>query len=100
METKRLRYSDLEKQEFIEQWKQSGKNKSAFCKERGLGYFSFCEWIRGKKKIRSSQIKPSFIPVRVKNSGEKLFAQIILKNEIIVNIYQPLGSDLLSALTK
>jgi transposase-like protein len=99
METKNPRYSDNEKQTFIEQWKQSGKTKVAFCKEKGIGYCTFNGWVkREKKKIEKS--KSSFVALRIKNSAESIFAQIILKNGTTVNIYQAVDSSFVSALLK
>lgn len=28
----------------VEQWQASGQNASAFCRERNIGYASFCQW--------------------------------------------------------
>ncbi len=101
METTTLsrRYSDLERQELIAQWKQSGKSKVTFCKERELSYYSFNDWIkRGNKK--SIKQKSSFVPITIKNSEGSIFAQLILKNGTSVNIYKQVDVNYLTALIK
>jgi len=100
METKKsFRYSDLEKQEFIEQWKQSGKSKMTFCKEIGIGYYSLLDWVkRGKKKPEKS--KSLFAQLRVKSSNEPIFARIILRDGSSVNIYQQVDPSFVRAILK
>jgi len=98
METTHRRYTDLEKQELIEQWKQSGKNKFAFCKENSLSYFSFCDWVRKRK--RGPKTKPSFVAVSVKGNSEKPFAELSLKNGIQITLHQAVDAAFLSALLK
>jgi transposase-like protein len=99
MENKKPRYSDNEKQEFIQQWKQSEKTKVAFCKEKGIGYCTFNGWVkREKKKIEKSQ--SSFVPLRIKNSDESIFAQIILKNGASVTIYREVEPNFICGLLK
>lgn len=102
METasQRRRYTDLEKQELIAQWKASGKAKSTFCKEKGIGYFTFCDWVGGRKRKPSVKPKGSFLPVEIKGSAEQLFTQLILKNGTTVNIYQPVEAAYLAVLLK
>ena len=97
--TSHRHYTDLEREELIEQWKQSGKNKLAFCKEREIGYFSFNSWIKGKKK-KAMKVKSGFVSVKVKNQGENISAKFILKSGTIVNVYQALDADFISALLK
>jgi hypothetical protein len=93
------RYSDLEKQELIEQWKQSGKTKTLFCKEHDLSYFSFCIWSNGKKKS-SSKSKNSFVPLKLKLPAEAIFCQLILKNGTTVNLYHPVDANYLACVLK
>jgi len=93
------RYSDLEKQEFIEQWKQSGKNKSSFCKERFLSYHSFNDWIRRRNR-KKEKPKTSFVPLKIKNYEESIFTQLLLKNGTAVNIFQYVEASYLVTLLK
>ena len=65
METPTLpvRYTDLEQQRFIDQWKQSGKSKASFCREYELSYFSFNDWIKRRYKKEQKQ-KSLFLSVK------------------------------------
>lgn len=98
METIPRRYTDLERQELIDQWKQSGKNKTEFCKENSLSYFSFCDWIRKRKRVPKT--KSSFIPVKIKPNSEKPFAEISLKSGTVITLYKEVNVAFLSCLVK
>lgn len=93
------RYTDLEKQELIEQWKSSGRSKLSFCREHRVGYYSFCHWIQGKKK-KEVKTKNSFVSLKIKNSDESVFTQLILKNGTTVNIFKPVDASYLVTLLK
>jgi hypothetical protein len=102
METKnnRNQYTTLEKQELIEQWKQSGISKLAFTREKKINYFSFCEWARGRKRSYKSKPKNAFLPVEIKGNSSQHFAHLVLKSGAIINLYQPVESSYLVALLK
>lgn len=94
------RYTALEKQNFLEEWKLSGKNKAAFCKDQQISYHSFNHWLKQGQKTVGKE-KSSFIPVVVKSSNpHSIFSQIILKNGATVNIYQPVDSSFLRDILK
>ena len=93
------RYTDLEKQELIEQWRQSGKSKATFCKESSVSYHSFNDWIRRRDR-KKEKSKPSFVPLKIKNPESAIFTQLILKNGTTVNIYQQVEASYLAALIK
>lgn len=97
--THRQRYTDLEKQEYIEQWKQSGQTKPAFCKEKEIGYYSFNDWVKREKR-KTEKPKSSFRQLKIKNSNEPIFAQIILKNGSTVNIYHSVDPSFVCAILK
>jgi transposase-like protein len=92
------RYSDLEKQELIEQWKQSGKSKAGFCKERMVSYYSFNDWLRVRNRKKSTQ--PSFVPLEIKASNESNFATLTLKNRFVVILHERVEPAYLLALLK
>jgi transposase-like protein len=93
----RRQYTDLEKQQLIEQWKNSGKNKTDFCKENSLNYYSFCDWIRKRKK-RSAK-NSSFVPVHVRQSSSKPFAELTINGTSLV-LHHPVEAAYLQALLK
>jgi hypothetical protein len=93
------RYTELEREELIEQWKQSGKSKTVFCKERSVSYYSFNDWIkRRNKKVKNG--KPSFVPLKIKPSSQTNFATLISSNGLTLNFHQPVESSYLIALLK
>lgn len=93
------RYSDIEREELIEQWKESGKSKAAFCKASSISYYSFNDWIR-RRNEKGKKVKPSFVPLEIKTTSESNFATLILKNGITVNLHQRVDSIYLIALLK
>lgn len=38
-------YTAEEKAKWVEQFKQSGKNRAEYCREQGLNYFTFTQWL-------------------------------------------------------
>jgi len=93
------RYTDLEKEELMDQWKQSGKSKVAFCKERSIGYYSFCSWV--KRRTDKSKNGLPFVPVQIKPAySESIFARVVLKNGTTINLHHPVESTYLIALLK
>jgi hypothetical protein len=93
-------FTDTKKKELIEEWRQSGKTKLCFCKEKGLKYFTFVRWCSGKRRIRKSTASPSFLPVKISRHPDALFAQLTLRDGAVLNIYQPVEASYLSALVQ
>lgn len=93
-------FSEAQKQNFLNEWKRSGKSKLAFCNERGIKYATVVSWTRDRKKKKNTVAKASFIPVSVANSGDSLFAQVNFKNGTVINIYQAVNADFISGLVR
>lgn len=89
------RFSEEERKSFIEQWKQSGKNKLSFCKEKGLNYYSFNTWIKPKVRKKKSG-KPSFVALKVDQDTDFPFAEIVLRNGTVIRIFQRIEPGYLS----
>ena len=87
----------LEKDEFISQWKQSGKSRRVFCQEHGLNYNSFITW--NKEQKSKLKTEAGFSEITVQNS-ERLFAQIHLSEQKRIDLYQPLSSEFIRSLLK
>lgn len=98
---KRIPYSPEEKQQLIWQWKQSGLSRQAFCRQNNLNYHTLINWT-GKKgsgrKIGSAE-PDSFIPLQVKPSAEKIFAQIESGSKRI-HLYYPVPASFLKQLLR
>jgi hypothetical protein len=100
LKNNRQHYTLLEKQELLEQWKQSGKSKLAFSKEIQVSYFTLCNWIKARNRNHKAKTKSSFLPVEIKPDTHKPFAHLILKNGTSIQIHQPVESSYLVALLK
>jgi hypothetical protein len=90
---KKMKYSLVQKESFIEDWQQSDQSRMAFCKEKGLVYSHFLYWI--KRLEVKSEIKSSFIPF---GNYTPQPTEICLPNGIIIKSTVPISFDLLSAL--
>ncbi|MGB3946920.1 MAG: hypothetical protein WBM13_02965 [Bacteroidia bacterium] len=58
----RKKFSETEKAEYCEAWKQSEKPMSKFCREKGLSFQTFYGWLN-RKRNREKLSKGLFIPV-------------------------------------
>lgn len=94
-----FRYTELEKQELLEQYRQSGKSKTGFCRERGLSFCTLHDWLGGKKKKSARKRLPGFVPVNIKH-GADVFAEVVLSNGSTVKIYNQVDAGFLSKLLK
>lgn len=54
--TRTPRRSAEQWQALVEQWQQSGQSAKDFCRERQLGYASFCQW---RKRLAGPQAASS-----------------------------------------
>lgn len=92
------RYSAEEKQQIIEQWKQSGLSRRAFCRQQNLSYNSLTHWTR-KKRNRSRSVTSDFVPLKIKPATEQVFAQIETGGKRI-QLYQPVTANFLKQLLR
>lgn len=93
------RYSAAEKQQYIEQWKQSSLSRMAFCRQNKLNYHTLINWTgkRDSRKKAGSSETDSFIPIQVKSPVEKIFAQIESGSKRI-HLYHPVTASFLKQL--
>lgn len=84
-------------QQLIEQWKQSGQSKKAFCRDQGLNYMTFIGWgyNHKKKKVKTGILKEStdFVPLKIKKENHQVFAEVLLKQGVSVLIYQNVTAE-------
>jgi hypothetical protein len=84
---------------FIDQWKLSGQNQLAFCREHQILYHSFHYWYKRYKQSRKSTSAPAgFIELNTSDPQALVFAELIYTygNKIVLN--QPVAADFLKAL--
>lgn len=90
------RYSPEQKQQIIEQWKQSGLSRRAFCLQQKFCYYTLIHWTK-EKRIRKKVVASDFIPVDVKKDTEQVFAQIEIQGKRI-QLFQPVTAHFLKHL--
>ena len=96
-------YTAEEKQLLIESWKQSGKTRMDFSKERGINYHTFISWINPKKQKKHQKVKPVHVPsgfteVKIATPVKgNLFAQIVFEKTQL-NLYHQVSADFLKRL--
>ncbi len=92
-------FTASQREDLIQEWKQSGKSKKDFCVEKGLKYMTFVCW-KSKDQTNQAPVKNSFMQVAVRNEPEALFAKLLLNNGTALHIYQPVEASYLSRLLK
>ncbi len=95
-QSNRKRYSPEEKQQIIDQWKQSGLSRQAFSRQNNLSYYSLIFWTK-KKRNRNKPVSNEFIPLKIKSGSENIFAQIETGSRRI-QLYQPVTATFLKQL--
>jgi hypothetical protein len=85
-----------EKVELCNRWKESGLNKSQFCKKHGLALPTFCEWCN-RVWPRTKKQTSTLTPVRIVNKQEKkeeqqIVVELSLPNQAKVKMSLPLSS--------
>lgn len=84
-----------EKVELCKRWKESGLNKSDFCKKQGIPLPTFCEWCNRVWPKTEKQNLAKLTPVRIVSHQEKetqVVVELLLPNQAIAKISLPLSS--------
>jgi hypothetical protein len=92
-----------QREEIIEMWRQSGKNKKVFCEENNLNYMTFISWSGAKKSRRKKYpviCDSGFTPLNVPGNASGLFAEIVYANGNAINLHQSLPVEYLRTLVK
>ncbi len=104
METKvngRVRYTEEQIKDYLDQWKASGKSQISFSKESGINYYTFNKWLSDRK--RKSKIvkerKTGFSPIKVIPESVQAFAELKREGNTII-IFHPVSADYLRVLLK
>lgn len=84
----------------VEQWRQSGKNKMAFCRERNINYQTFIGWTTPKKSHHKKT--SSFIPLSIAAGQERqnIFATIYFRNGSCVCFHQNVSAEYFQSLLR
>lgn len=92
------KFTNDQREELIERWKQSGKGKKQFADENGIKYMTFIDWVR-KRKRKSISEAPSekFIPLEI--SSPSCFAELNFGGKKII-FYQQVSADYLKIILR
>ncbi len=86
-----LKRSKEEIRQYIEQWQQSGKNKTIFCLENNLNYLTFIGWTNPKKKKKKKENlsdESGFVPLKIHDSSKGSFAEVHLSDGTKICLHQ------------
>jgi hypothetical protein len=64
------RYSDLEKNQILQAWAESGLNRAAFCRERGLCYASVGAWAKARSRGSTGPVDFVEVSMRAALTGD------------------------------
>jgi hypothetical protein len=84
-----------EKAELCNRWKESGLNKSQFCKKHDLALPTFCEWCKRVWPKTEKQNLTKLTPVRIVSHQEtetQVVVELLLPNQAVAKIRLPLSS--------
>jgi hypothetical protein len=93
--TNQSKLSWEEKVDLCKRWKESGLNKSKFCKEQGIPVPTFFEWCKRVWPRTDRQTHPRLTPVRIINKQEteqQIVVELFLPNQATAKISLPLSS--------
>ena len=84
-----------EKMALCKSWKESGLNKSQFCKKEKIPLPTFCEWCNRVWPRANDKTHSKLIPVRIVNKQEteqQVIVEVSLPNQSTVKISVPLSN--------
>jgi predicted transcriptional regulator len=84
-----------EKEALCRHWKESGLNKSQFCKKEKIPLPTFCEWCNRVWPREKNKTHSKLIPVRIVNKQEteqRVVVELSLSNQSTVKISVPLST--------
>lgn len=82
----------------ISRWQASGKSKTDFCMEEGIGYHRFNGWLRRDQKRKTAG--SGFIPLRIGAAPPAAFAELHLSNGSRIVFQQSVASSYLRSLIR
>ena len=98
-------YTQFEKQQIIDHWKESGKSKREYCHESGVNYYTLMKGLSRKRKHKSPSSKrrqsdSCFLQVKLPPASTgNPFVRIYI-GKTTVDLYDPVSSDFLFQLLR
>ena len=101
------RYTKEQKAAYIQQWRESGRSKKAFCEANALNYFTFSIWTNAGKTRKHKEHhsdSPGFFALRIKESEGKaevgVFAEVRTADKFIITLYKEVAPEYLRKLVR
>ncbi len=92
------KFTNEQREELIQRWKDSGKGKKKFADEHGIKYMTFIDWVRKRQGKRSLEVPSQhFIPLEVPASS--IFAALTLGGKQII-FYQFVPAEYLKTILR
>ena len=71
-----MRYSQEERQVHVELWRESGLSRAAYCRQSGLTYATFAQWVQrmnavGREQTDGADGEDAFIELQVGHGHEE-----------------------------
>ncbi len=96
-----MKRSAKERQELIEQWRQSGKSKKAFCYENRLNYMTFISWGGKRSSAGIGGFTPlNILPEASRNTAGLPFAEVTYSNGCNITLHKSVTVQYLRNLIK
>ena len=93
-------YTEIERQEHIENWKNGNLTKTGYAKQAGIHPTTFCTWLRGARsrkqgfvEIKSRKAADSFPAVVIEKGDLKIHFPLALGTKELQNVISALGSE-------
>ena len=92
------KFTNQQREEYIQRWKSSGKGKKKFADENGIKYMTFIGWIRKRERKRvSAPHSEQFIPIEI--TSPSAFAELTLSGKKII-FYHPISAEYLKIILR
>jgi transposase-like protein len=100
----RIKRTEKEKLDLIEQWEQSGLSIKGFCDQHAFSDSLFHGWLNKYRRQKKVKAENTFVPVQItapstlREDNPSLFAEVFLASGSCIRIYQPVSVDFLRTL--
>ena len=95
----RTRFTDQEKKEIMQRYRESDLSKMKFAEQNGIKYYTLINWFEKERNVAVSKVEKSFSQVLVSNE-EGLFAELKTEHGFTLRFYKPIEAIYLQTLLK
>ena len=83
---KGFRYSEQEREELLERYRQSGLGVTRFCKEAGVSYGALKRWLEDSGEDGGSEASAGLVELTVEEPGREQWLSARLPNGIVAQV--------------